>query len=149
MTFAIDVNLLLYASDEASPMHVRAREALTRAIAGPRICYMFWPTAMAYLRIATHPSIFSQPLSIDDAAANIEMILSRPHVQAVGESDRFWPRFRGVIDDARPTGNLIPDAHIVSLMLENGIREIWTSDRDYRRFEGIAATDPIARDDSN
>jgi len=34
-------------------------------------------------------------------------------------------------------------------MLENGIREIWTSDRDYRRFEGIAATDPIARDDSN
>jgi predicted nucleic acid-binding protein len=28
-------------------------------------------------------------------------------------------------------------------MLENGIRTIWTHDRDYRRFSGIEVCDPL------
>ena len=46
-------------------------------------------------------------------------------------------------DDVRPTGNLVPDAHIVALMLSHGIRTIWTRDRDYRSFSGIRVRDPF------
>jgi predicted nucleic acid-binding protein len=38
---------------------------------------------------------------------------------------------------------LVPDAHLVALMRENGVRRIWTSDRDFRRFDGIEARDPF------
>lgn len=46
-------------------------------------------------------------------------------------------------DDALPTGNVVPDAHLVALMLENDVRTIWTSDRDFRRFRGIEVRDPF------
>jgi toxin-antitoxin system PIN domain toxin len=144
MSFAIDANLLLYASDDESPLHNRAVELLDEIALGPQIAYLFWPTVMAYLRIATHPAIFANPLSHADARANVEALLGLPHLHAVGEDDTFWQRFAEVADDVAPTGNLVPDAHIAALMLANGVRSIWTRDRDYRLFSGIRVDDPFS-----
>ena len=144
MSYTLDANVLLYASDEASPVHREARTFIERMATGPEIAYLFWPTVMAYLRIATHPAVFARPLTIVEAVGNIEQLLARPHVRTSGETDAFWRTFRGVTDDALPSGNLVPDAHIVALMVENGVGIIWTRDRDYRRFPGIQARDPFA-----
>lgn len=144
MSVSVDANLLLYASDEASPFHERARQLLEQVAAGPEIVYLFWPTVMAYLRLATHPAVFERPLSPEEAGANVEALLALPHVQSPGEQERFWEVYRRVADDAGARGNLVPDAHVVSLMLENGVRAIWTHDRDYRRFNGIEVRDPFA-----
>ena len=144
MSFAIDANLLLYASDTDSPHHERAVGLIDEIALGPEIVYLFWPTVMAYLRIATHPAVFARPLSHVDARANVEALLAVPHLHAVGEDDGFWARFVDVADDVAPTGNLVPDAHLVALMLANGVRTIWTRDRDYRKFSGIRVHDPFA-----
>lgn len=143
MSYAVDANLLLYASDMDSPMHQRAVALLDELALGPEIVHLFWPTILAYLRIATHPAVFSRPLSEADARANVEALLALPHVQVSGESDGFWRRYAEVADDVSPTGNLVPDAHLVALMLENGVRTIWTRDRDYRKFRGITVRDPF------
>jgi toxin-antitoxin system PIN domain toxin len=143
VSFAIDANLLLYASDETSPLHERAVELLDQIAIGPEIAYLFWPVTMAYLRIATHPAVFARPLSHADARANVEGLLALPHVQAVGEGEDFWHRFTEVADDVAPTGNLVPDAHLVALMLANGVRTVWTRDRDFRKFTGIRVRDPF------
>ena len=143
MSVTLDANVLLYAADEASPRHREARRLLEDVAAGPEIAYLFWPTIMAYLRIATHPAIFDRPLPARDAVANIDALLSRPHVRAPGEQLDFWRRYRTVAADAGPTGNLVPDAHLVGLMLENEVRTIWTHDRDFRRFRGIDVRDPF------
>lgn len=144
MSFAIDANLLLYASDEESPFHARAVELLDEIALGPELVYLFWPIAMAYLRVATHPAIFGRPLPHNDARANVDALLALPHVQAVGEDDAFWPRFIEVADDVAPSGNLVSDAHVAALMRANGVRTIWTHDRDYRLFSGIKVHDPFA-----
>ena len=70
-------------------------------------------------------------------------MLDLPHVQCPGEQDRFWARFREVARDAQPSGNLVPDAHLVALMIEHGVSVIWSRDRDYGRFRGITVRDPI------
>lgn len=111
---------------------------------GPEIAYLFWPTIMAYLRIATHPAVFGHPLTIVEAIGNVDQLLARPHVRTTGESAVFWRVFGEVTDDALPTGNLVPDAHLVTLMLESDVRTIWTRDRDYRRFPRIEVRDPFA-----
>ncbi len=143
MSFTCDANVLLYASDESSRYHARARSFLDRIASGEELVYLFWPTVMAYLRIATHPAIFARPLAPADAAANMEALLALPHVQTAGEQDRFWSSYRGVADEADARGNLVPDAHVVALMVENGVRTIWTHDRDYRRFSVIETRDPF------
>jgi toxin-antitoxin system PIN domain toxin len=94
-------------------------------------------------RIATHPAVFTRPLSITEAVGNIEQLLARPHVRTTGEGEAFWRSFRDVSGDAMPSGNLVPDAHLVALMLENDVRTIWTRDRDFRRFQRIDVRDPF------
>ena len=144
MSVTVDANLLLYASDDASPLHERARALLDELAAGPGIVHVFWPTVMAYLRLSTHPSVFERPLAPAEATANIESLLRQPHVQSPGEQERFWSVYRGVAEDADARGNLVSDAHLVSLMIQNGVGTIWTHDRDYRRFRGIEVRDPFA-----
>ena len=145
MSATVDANVLLYASDEASRFHTQALGLVADLAHGPELLYLFWPTVMAYLRLATHSAIFESPLPPGEAIANVERLLAPPHVQTVGEQPRFWERFRAVATDADVRGNLMPDAHLVALMAENGVRTIWTHDRDFRRFPGIDVRDPFAR----
>jgi len=68
MSYSIDANILLYASDSSSGLCGRARELLAaRADDGDLLSL----TLMAYLRIFTHPSIFSAPLAPSYAWKNI------------------------------------------------------------------------------
>lgn len=143
MSFTLDASVLLYASDETSAYHPRARVFLEQIASGDDLFYLFWPTVMAYLRIATHPAIFEKPLPPADAAANVDQLLALPHVQTVGEQDRFWASYRRLAGEADARGNLVPDAHLVTLMVENGVRTIWTHDRDYRRFARIKTRNPF------
>jgi toxin-antitoxin system PIN domain toxin len=145
VSVTLDANILLYASDEASPFHRRALDLVRDLALGPELFYVFWPTITAYLRIATHAAIFESPLPPGEAIANVEQLLALPHVQTAGEQPRFWQRFREIATDAGVRGNLVPDAHLVALMAENGVRTLWTHDRDFRRFPGIDVRDPFAR----
>jgi toxin-antitoxin system PIN domain toxin len=144
MSQTVDAHLLLYASDETSPFHARAVTFLEQLARGRSLVYLLWPTVMAYLRIATHSSVFAQPLTPAAAIANIEALLTLPNVQTTGEQERFWQVYRDAAETAAVTGNHVPDAYLVALMRENGVRTIWTNDRDFRRFDGIAVRDPFA-----
>jgi hypothetical protein len=141
---AIDVNPLVYASDTSSPFHEAALAFVERLAAGRELVYLFWPTAMAYLRIATHPSIFASPLSSRQAVGNLTALLGLSHVRSPGEDMGFWASFETVAGEVSPRGNLVPDAHIVALMRANGVGGIWTRDRDYLKFDGIKVLDPFA-----
>jgi hypothetical protein len=146
VSYTVDANVLLYASDQSSDLHAAALAVVERLARGPEIAYIFWPTLVAYLRIATHPAIFDRPLPAEEAMRNVEQLLDRPHVQTPGEQDTFWDHYLEVAADALPSGNPVSDAHLVALMRENGVRTIWTRDRDFRRFTGIEVRDPFAVD---
>lgn len=143
MSVAIDANLLLYASDESSSVHEAARTLLEQIASGPDLVYLFWPVAMGYLRIATHPRVFERPLTTEEALGNLGRLVERPHVRTPGEGDRFWPALLSVTRETYVRGNLIPDAHLVALMREHGVSKIWTRDRDFRKFDGIDVIDPL------
>ncbi|HWB71031.1 MAG TPA: TA system VapC family ribonuclease toxin [Egibacteraceae bacterium] len=144
MSATLDANILLYASDEASQRHAAAAQLLGRFAAGPDLLYLFWPVIMAYLRIATHPGVFEQPLAPQAARSNIGTLLAKPHVRAPGESGGFWRVFERTASQGVIRGNLVSDAHLVALMRQHGVATIWTSDRDFRRFDTISVRDPFA-----
>ena len=41
-------------------------------------------------------------------------------------------------------GNLAHDAHIAALLIEHGVKELLTADRDFARFPKVRATNPFA-----
>jgi len=99
---------------------------------------------MSYLRIATHPRIFSAPLSPDEALANISALLSLPHVRAVSELDGFLDAYRHVTGETPVRGNLVPDAHLTAILFQHGVRTLYSNDRDFRKFLSIDVRDPFA-----
>ncbi|HEV3311430.1 MAG TPA: TA system VapC family ribonuclease toxin [Chloroflexota bacterium] len=142
MSETVDANILVYASSGSDPLHAEASRLIEKIAAGPNIFYLFWPVALGYLRIVTHPGILRRPLSFAEASANIAELVALPHVRAPGETDNFWRMFLSVAG-GQERGNSIPDAHIAALMREHGVATIYTRDRDFRRFDGINAVDPF------
>ena len=143
MSATVDANILVHASNTADPLCERAESLVRRLSAGPEIVYLFWPTLLGYLRIVTHPAILERPLGPREAMRNVEALLERPHVRAVGEADGFWPLFRGVAGE-HARGNDVPDAHLAALMRQHDVGVIYTRDRGFRRFDGIDVRDPFA-----
>lgn len=144
MSYAVDVNVLLFASDKASPRHDAARRFLDSCAAKPDVLCLPWPTLMSYLRIATHQRIFSAPLSADDALGNVMALLSLPQARAVSELDGFLDAYEHVAGGMPVRGNLVPDAHLAAILLQHGVRTLYSNDRDFRKFESLDVRDPFS-----
>ena len=140
----VDTNILVSAANADDENHEASKTLLNRLAAGPELLTLFWPTLLGFVRIVTHPRVFRHPLSFDVAFAAVDRLTARRHVRVLGEADDFWPRFGETARSAKASGNLVPDAHLATLMRQHGIREIWTNDRDFRKFDGIVTLDPFA-----
>jgi toxin-antitoxin system PIN domain toxin len=144
VSYAVDVNVLLYATHQASPLHRRAADFLDGCAARAEIFYLAWPTLMAYLRIATHPRILGTPLSPQEAIRNVESLVTLPHARLLGEQEGFWEIYRRATQGLTVRGNLVPDAHVAALLLQHGVRTFYTRDADFRRFAFLDVRDPFA-----
>ena len=145
MSFSIDANVLLYASDTASPFHDRALTFLNERVVANELFCLAWPVVMAYLRIATHPSIFTTPLASAEAMHNVEALVNLPYVRMLGEDEGFWTAYRDAVGEQPIRGNLVSDAHVAALLKQHGVKTLYSSDRDYRRFSFLRVVDPFTR----
>lgn len=143
MSRTLDVNVLVYAADETSDRHQRARALLDHVATSPSITYLFWPVLLGYVRVITHPAILTSPLAPEAAILDVNDLIERPQIIVTGERERFWASFKSVAAPVAPRGSLVPDAHVVALMLEHGVTTIWTNDRDFRKFDGITVRNPF------
>lgn len=142
MSYALDANILLYASDTTSEFHARALTFLEDCAEDDEVLVLAWPTVMAYLRIATHPAIFDHPLGADEALANVENLLRLPQVRVLSEGPEFFALYRELADAHAPKGNLVPDAHLACLLRSNGVKTLYTLDHGLRRFDFLRVERP-------
>ena len=144
MSYSVDVYVLLYASDQAGPKYDEAIQFLLNRASDPELFCICWTTLMSYLRISTHPSIFSHPLSPEEALENIESLLKQPRVRVLSEDDGFLTIYRKVSGNFPVRGNLVPDAHIATLLLQHGVRKIYTADSDFKKFDFLEVINPFS-----
>ena len=101
-----------------------------------------WLMLLSYLRMATHPRIFSHPLSQPDAMRNVEALMALPHCRVIGEQEGFWQTYRQVSGEVATRGNLVPDAHLAAVLRQSGVATLYTHDRDFRKFAFLDVRDP-------
>lgn len=104
---------------------------------------MAWLTLMSFMQMATHQAIFTKPLSHEEAARNVDSLLALPQLRVIDEGPDFWARYRKVTQEAPVRGNLVPDAHLVAVLRQHGVKTIYTRDRDFRKFSGSKVIDPL------
>ena len=143
MSYAIDVNVLLHASDDTSPLAPRAAAFLADRAATREVCCLAWTTVMSYLRLATHAAVFAEPLTPQEAMGNIESLLRLPQVSLLAEEEGFWEVYRSVTGQLPVRGHLVPDAHLAALLRQHGVTTLYTDNKDFLKFEFLRVRNPF------
>ncbi len=138
----VDANILLYATNSSSPFYDRARSWLEEAMNGSARIGLPWPTLTAFLRIATNPRVIAHPLSGPEAWEVMDSWLEAPATWIPLPGPRHAEVFRRLTVDGALTGNLISDAHLAALALENGVG-VCSADSDFARFPGLDWVNPV------
>jgi toxin-antitoxin system PIN domain toxin len=142
--FVVDTNVLVYAADRDAPGHERCRERLLAWRAQAEPWYLTWSVVYEFLRVTTHLRIFRAPWAPSQSWSFLEAVLAAPSLALLTESERHASVLAGLIAEVPElTGNLVHDAHTAALMLEHGVRTIYTRDTDFHRFAGIKVRDPL------
>jgi toxin-antitoxin system PIN domain toxin len=137
----VDANVLLHAVNRDSREHALAHQWLTAALAGPETLGLAWIVMLAFLRLATHPAVFPQPLALTSAAGTLEDWLGSQRTVVIEPTPRHLTLLRGLLDDAGTAGNRVSDAHLAALALEHNATVV-SFDRDFQRFTRVRSRIP-------
>ena len=139
---AVDVNVLLYGLRKESERHEDYRRWLQEALVGDEPIALFEPVLSALLRIATHPAIYRTATPRGIVGRYVDALLDAPAALRLRPGERHFELFRDLCDRADCRGNLVQDAYLAALALEQGCT--WfTTDRDYARFPGLIWAHPL------
>lgn len=137
-----DVNIFVYAHRQDSEQHAQYFEWLTDLINSDEAFAVSELVLSGFLRIVTHPKIFSPPSSLDDALEFVNAIRAQENCRVVTPGERHWAIFQKLCQEANARGNLIPDAYHAALAIESGCEWI-TADRGFGRYEGLRWRSPF------
>ena len=139
----IDVNLLLYAINKDAPLHSEARGWLEKALSGTETVGFAWIVLLAFLRLSTRAAVFDRPLRPSQSLDLIDSWLGQPCAAVIHPGDRHARILRDLIAPLGTAANLVSDAHLAALALEQGA-ELCSCDGDFSRFPGLRWQNPLA-----
>jgi toxin-antitoxin system PIN domain toxin len=141
--FLVDTNVLLAATVRQLPAHAESREFVEDLLRSDASWCLAWVNVYEFLRVATHPRVFSRPLSWSDATAAISQFLSHPRLELIVETpDHLSALEKTAAEAGSVAGNFVHDCHIAALMREHDVRRIVTFDTHFRRFEHLEVVRP-------
>lgn len=141
---ALDTNLLLYALDSASALHIPARRAIDLAAAHPEGWGVPLGCALEFWSVATRPFDGCRLVTGAEALAFLES-LREAGAQFWQPEAEFIGRWLGHGEAEGIAGRRIFDFAIAATALDNGATELWTHDRGFRPLPGLRVFDPLRR----
>jgi uncharacterized protein len=133
----VDANVLLHAVNTDSDQHGSASDWLDSALNDSDTLGFCWVALLAFIRIATRPGIFPRPLSSAAALSIVGLWLDASPAQVIHPGPRHLEILSRLVTAAGTGGNLTTDAHLAAVAIEQSA-ELWSFDRDFDRFPGLA-----------
>lgn len=138
----VDLNVLIYAYHEALPFHRKAKLWLERTVDSGETIGLPWQVVLGFLRIMTKRGISECPLTVEEAFQLLEQLIELPQTVLVEPGPRHFQLVRSLLREAGVGGDLVADAHLAAMAIENGSR-LCSVDRDMGRFTGVKWVDPL------
>lgn len=138
----LDVNVLVYAHRLDAPDHQRYATWLGHLLASDQPFGLSDLVLSGFIRVVTHPRVFSPPSGMAKALAFAGELRGHPGCVHLEPGPRHWEIFVRLCAGAGVRGNLVPDAWLAALALETGSEWI-TTDRDFARFPGLRWRHPL------
>jgi toxin-antitoxin system PIN domain toxin len=137
-----DVNLFVYAYNEAAVHHEAARTWLEDVMTREQPIALAWAVVMGFIRLVTHPAVVTTPLSPGDALDRVDEWVGREHVQLIEPGPRHLHVVRQLLEGIGVAGGLTTDAHLAALAIEYQC-ELVSNDADFARFPGLRWRNPL------
>jgi hypothetical protein len=138
----LDVNVLVYAGQRDAVRHVEYRDWLAQVLRSGSPVGVAPESLGAVVRITTHKRLWKTPLSTDEALAFAGAVRSSPSAHSVVPGPSHWDVFVGLCRVAGARGNLVTDAWLAALAIDQGCTLV-TTDRDFARFKGLRFKHPL------
>ncbi|MGH3740879.1 MAG: type II toxin-antitoxin system VapC family toxin [Micromonosporaceae bacterium] len=132
----LDVNVLVAAYRADQPHYKIARpwfDELTNSDEPFGVPDEVWAS---FVRITTNRRIFSVPTPITEAFEFVTAVRGQPNHIAVSPGTRRLQLFERLCDEGEASGDLVPDAYLAALAVEQGATLV-SFDRDFARFPGL------------
>ena len=140
----VDVNLLLYASISTFPQHAPARAWFEQVLNGNEQLLLPAVSIFGFIRIATNPRIFDQPIPVADAVDSVESWLTQPHVHFLAPGAHYTELAFRLLRELGTAQNLTTDVQLAAHAIENQAT-LCSNDADFGRFEGLRWVNPLAK----
>ncbi|HVS66668.1 MAG TPA: TA system VapC family ribonuclease toxin [Thermoanaerobaculia bacterium] len=137
-----DTNLLLYASDTASPFHEKAARWWQDLLNGDEPVGICAVVAFSFVRLSTSRRVFVKPMTIQEATGHVRSWLERSIVDFVGTEESDLLRALEWLEAAGSGANLTTDAQIAAIAARYRAT-VHTADTDFQRFAGVRWHNPI------
>jgi toxin-antitoxin system PIN domain toxin len=138
----VDANILLYARNEVDPRHAAARNWLEEALNGSTRVGLPWWSLAAFVRIATNPRAFPEPLSPKQAMLQVEEWLDAPRAWLAEPTAQYRDVFVSLVRSHDVRGPLVNDAQLAALAIDHGVPVVST-DADFARFRSVEWLNPL------
>ena len=139
----VDANLLLYATNVRAVEHERSKQWLDRQLTGPGRVGLPWPSLLAFVRLATNPTAFPQPLSPTTAWQQVLTWLGAGVSWIPIPGDRHTDILGKLMTAPLMSSRLVTDAHLAALAIEHGLT-LCSTDGDFAKFPGLKWENPLA-----
>lgn len=140
---AVDTNILVYAHRRDSEFFSAAARAIRSLAETGEHWAIPLPCIHEFLAIVTHPKIFQPPSPLEKAVAQVDIWVESPTLSLIGEPGSYWSVLREVLLQGKITGPKVHDARIAAICRANGVRELWSADRDFTRISGVKIRNPL------
>lgn len=135
--YLFDVNVWVHAHREDSARHSEIAPFVRDVLNRPKP-FAYSPLILCgFLRVVTHPRVFTLPTPFDTAMAFADSIAGHPRSYPVQPGEAHWNIFTHLCYAAKPSGNRFPDVFLAALAIESGCSFI-TCDRGFEQFPGLA-----------
>jgi toxin-antitoxin system PIN domain toxin len=144
MAGIIDTNILLYAANSDSEEHLSAIHFLKNTASGAAQSFFTEGILYEFLRVSTHPRVFPSPLTWRQATQFLRVFTGNPKFQIISAGADHWPLLEKLLKEiTHPAGNLFFNIRTAVLMMEHGIKVIYTTDTDFLQFPDIEVINPL------
>jgi toxin-antitoxin system PIN domain toxin len=141
---AVDTNLLVHAHRRDASLHVEAMDCLRFLAEAPAPWAICYHSLIEFYGVVSQPRIWNEPSSPAAIADQIAAWRESPSLRILTDTPDDLPPLMQLAATAKVKGPMIHDARIANCCLVNGIRELWTVDRDFSRFKGLKSRNPLA-----
>jgi len=137
----LDANVLIAAFRPDHVEHKRIKRSLESRLAQPSSVTFPHLVEVAFLRIVSHPKIFRQPSTFQEANAFLEAIRTGGAFEELSVLPGFRKVFADLAKNLHLASNDLNDAYLAAIAVDSGFRLVST-DEGFHKFPGLKWINP-------